>query len=462
MKLTKTFFLLLIIALAAGNLQAQNDKIKQIDSLMNAAHQIGTFNGNVLIAEKGKIIYQVAIGYADGSKTKMLTPGLRFDIGSISKEFNGTVIMMLREQSKLKLDDTVSKYLPDLPKWAEKIQIKNLIQYTSGLPNTGANSDAALESELLKLEKLEFEPGTAFIYSYNNVYLQRRIIEKITGASYKEYVESKIFKPCKMTNAVVDDPIDDPQSAKAFDNNFVESKNTQLISGGVILTAEDLYKWTNCLHSGSIINQASLKELSESFADNESSLGSAKYENEKLVTHQHQGSNFNFEAFMFTDLANDLTIIELTNNQNFKVHALRDAIVAILNDKPYQVPKKSIYLDIREKILSNFEDGIAFYNQLKETQADKYDLASEFYDLISTGKYLQRRERYDDAIRIFQLAALFDLKKSDFSYCLELIADSYLKKGSKQMAITYYKKALEKDSANKNAKGRLDEIGSGK
>jgi len=458
MKLIKYVLLLLMIAFASTNSKAQTDKIKQIDALMNEAHKLGTFNGNVLVAEKGTIIYQAAIGFADGAKSKNLTPALRFDIGSISKEFNGVGIMLLKEQGKLQLDDKITKYLPDLPKWAEKIQIKNLIQYTSGLPVGKATSDEEYRSELAKLEKLEFEPGKAFIYSNSNVYLQKRIIERISGFSYKEFAEKNILTPCKMTSALIDVPTGDPSMAKSFDNNFVESKYAQQSSGWVRLTINDLYLWTKCLNSYQIIKESSFRELAAGFGDSETSLGSTKFENNKLTIHQHHGSNYNYEAIMFSNLTDDLTIILMTNNQNFKVHALRDAIVAILNGKPFQVPKKSIYLDIREKVLANFEDGLAFYNQLKETQADRYDLAGEFFDLVNTGKYLQRRERYDDAIRLFHIAALFEVKKDDLSYCFELIADSYSKKGSRQMALIYYKKALEKDETNKNARGRLDEI----
>lgn len=458
MKLFTRIFLLLIIAFTVASVKAQDEKIKKIDELINSAHKIGTFNGNVLVAEKGKIIYQTAVGFADGTKKNNLTNDLRFDIGSISKEFNGVGIMLLKEQGKLKLDDKITKYLPYLPKWAEKITIRNLIQYTSGLPVGKATDDASYKLELEKLEKLEFEPGTAFIYSNTNVYLQKRIIEQISGLSYKEFVETKILKPCKMTNSTVDVPIDDTSMAKAFDNNFVESKYVQQSSGWVRLPIGDLYQWTKCLHSYQIIGETTFKELSEGFPNSETSLGSTKVENGKIVSHNHHGSNYNYEAIMFTDLTADLTIILMTNNQNFRVHAIRDAIVSILGGKPYQLPKKSIYLDIREKVLNNFEEGMAFYAKLKETQADKYDFAGEFFDLINTGKYLQRRERFDDAIKLFHIASFHDVKKEDISYCFELIAESYLKKDSKQMAIIYYKKALEKDQSNKNAKGRLAEM----
>lgn len=341
MYLIKLAFVYHLLLLLFSNANAQNDHVKQIGELMNAAHQIGIFNGNVLVAEKGKIIYRSAIGYADGAKTKMLSPNMRFDIGSISKEFNGVGIMMLKEQGKLKLDDKVSKYLPQLPRWADKIQIKNLIQYTSGLPVGKANTDEEYENEIAKLEKPGFEPGTAFIYSNANVYLQKRIIEKITGVAYKTFVETRILTPCKMTRAMVDLPTGDPSMARAFDNNFVGSKYVPESTGWVYLTMDDLYQWANCLHSYRILNKQSFEELAEGFGDTETSLGGAEFENNELILHQHQGSSYNYEALMMSDLPDDITVILLTNNQNFKLFELSDSIKAILRDRPYKLPKKS-------------------------------------------------------------------------------------------------------------------------
>ena len=457
--MTKNLLSLITFFIFTFPTQAQTDKVKQIDSLMQAAHHIGVFNGNVLVAQKGKIIYQSAIGYADGSKTKMLSQDLQFDIGSISKEFNGAAIMLLKERGKLNLDDKVSKYLPDLPQWAQKIRIRHLLQYTSGLPNTRAESDDEISKELQSLEKLEFEPGTAYTYSYNNVYLQRRIIEKLTGLPYKDFVESNIFKPCGMLNAAVDLPLDSQGIARAFDNSFMESNYKIKMTGLVRLTIQDLYKWIQCLHAYKIVNETSFKELAEHFGEEQSSLGDVVYENKQVQWHRHHGSNFNYEAFMLRDAAEDITVILLTNNQNFKVGALTEAILAILKDQPYTVPKKSVYLDLREKVLDNFEAGIAFYNEIKETQQDKYDFSAEVYDLYSTGKYLMRRNRFEDAIRIFHLSTLTDLSNTGgLSYAYGLIGESYLKQGNRQMAIIYYRKAAALDNSNKSAQGMLDEM----
>ncbi|MFC0183569.1 CubicO group peptidase, beta-lactamase class C family [Pseudarcicella hirudinis] len=458
-------FLILFFSIVSGNnllAQLSPTKVKQLDSLLEAAHQIGVFNGNALVSEHGKIVYHAETGYANGSKTVKLSPDHCFDIGSISKEFNSVGIMLLQEKGKLKLSDKLSKYFPELPAWAEKIQLKHLLQYTSGLPNSKALSDTAILKEISLLKNLQFEPGTAFDYNISNVYLQRAIIQKITGISYSRFVETFLLKPCKMDQSYVDKPGINTITAIPFDNNFRETIYQQNMTGWVRLPAEDLFRWAQCLNSYKIISENSFKELSEGFPNSETSLGGTKYENGKLIWHQHHGSNYNYEALMYSNLQKDITIILMTNNQNFKVHALKDAILAILEGQPYKVPKKSIYLDIREKVLNNFEQGIAFLNQIKASEQNKYDFSGEKYDLVSTGKYLMRREHFDDAIKMFHLATLANPNKEDFSYAYELIAESYYKKGSKELAIIYYKKAVEVYSENKNAAGMLLEIAKGK
>jgi CubicO group peptidase (beta-lactamase class C family) len=153
------------------------------------------------------VVYQSPIGKADASGKDMLTADYRFHIGSIAKEFNGVGIMLLKEERNLSLDDKVSKYLPELPAWANKISILNLLQYTSGLPNIKwetVKSDADIMNDLKKLDTLLFEPGTNYYYNNNNVFLQRRIIERITGMPFNAFVKQQLLIPANMNYSVVD------------------------------------------------------------------------------------------------------------------------------------------------------------------------------------------------------------------------------------------------------------------
>lgn len=462
MKHSVILWFLSFFLISAVNCVAQaSDKAGRIDSLIKAANRVGVFNGNILVAQKGKIIYSSAHGYANASKTKMLDTTLLFDIGSVSKEFNGVSIMLLKEKGKLTLDDPLSKFLPELPSWASKVKVRHLINYTSGLPGlspTSDESDSAMLNKLKAIKELQFEPGTAYIYTHSNVYLQMRIVEKLSGMPYASFIKQNIFIPCGMRNAIVDAPVDGANMAQAFDNDFRSTPYAQSTSGWVRLTAGDLYRFTTCLENFQLISKKSFEELAANFPGGESSIGTTGFTDGALQWHRHQGSNSNYEALVYTDHLQDASIVLLTNNQNFKVDAIKTAILSILADKPYHVPKRSVYLDIREKVLSNLDSGLAVYRDMKANRQDVYDFSFAVGDLISTGKFLQRRNKLDDAIALFHLALQLDAKAEDKSYAYELIAECYFKKKSLTQSLMYYETALSVYPGNKNAKGMITQI----
>lgn len=437
-------------------------EIQQIDSVMQVALRRGIFNGNIIVAQKGKVIYQQSLGSADGSDNNPLTPNLRFDVGSVSKEFNGTAMMILKEQGKLSLDNTLSAYFPEFPSWAQQIRLRHLINYTSGLPMlTPSNTDSDIYTSLLALKNLAFEPGTGYIYNHVNVYLQMRVIEKVSGQSYASFIQQYILAPAGMTETRVNYPTDSAGMARAFDNERRITPYGQNMTGWVRLPIGDFYKWSEALHQYRIISRESFAELAHNFPGGESSLGTTGFENGELIWHQHQGSNSNYEAVLYSYFPDQITILMMTNNQQMKVLPLKSTLLNILQHKPFTVPKRSLYLAIRDKILANADTGIAYYQQLRISDQETYDFSFEIGDLISTGKYLQRRSRYDDAIRIFKMAVQLDGKPADLSYGYELIGECYRQKGDKKLALEYYRNAVDKNPGNKNAVTMLEALKNG-
>jgi CubicO group peptidase (beta-lactamase class C family) len=422
---------------------------------MEAAYGRGVFNGNVLVRHGADIAYEGSFGYADSSRSVPLSSTNSFYIGSIAKEFNGTGILLLCQQGKIKLTDKVSQYLPGYPAWAETIEIRYLLSYTSGLPDVPDGSEDAMRQALMHVTKLAFEPGKAYLYSYANVFLQQRIIEKISSVSYERFMFSQILGPCGATEG---SDAASHNTALPFTNSLKPVEFDVSANRSAVFTAKDLYNWTACLASGKVLNDSSVRELGQSFGSGESSLGTAKFDGAKLLTHEHQGSGYNNEALIFSDAREKATIVLLTNTQNFKLYDLKDAILAILHGQAYTIPKKSIYLDIREGLAADFKEGLAEYLRLRRDHKDEYDFAAEPMDLISTGKYLMRRNQFDEALAILELSTTFPLPPSDLSYAYELIAQTWFKRGNKPLAIFYYQKAIGTDSNNKNARGMLDSL----
>ena len=336
-----------ILLLLTSNVFAQTKQIKQIDSLMKWSNKIGIFNGNVLVSKNNKIIYNSSFGFTDATKMNKLTSDYRFNIGSITKEFSAVALMQLREQGKLQLNDKVSKFIPELPKWANEVKIKDLLQYTSGIPNVNWKSirnDKDLFDGLIQIDTLIFKSGTNYDYNNNNIFLRQFIVERLTKIPFKDYVEKFIFEPCKMDSAELTPLKGEEKIAKGFNNNLVPDKTDLPITGGTYLTTIDLLKWINCLHNDKVINKKSLYEIGQQFnlPETQSALGQARFKNKNLIEHLHDGRAGNYEAILVSDIDEKFTIILLDNNYNGKVFEISDAIIAILKNQKYNLPNKTI------------------------------------------------------------------------------------------------------------------------
>lgn len=335
-----------ILFLFANFIVAQTNPVQQIDSLLKGSNQIGVFNGNVLVSKNNTIIYKASFGFTDATKTNKLTDNSKFNIGSITKEFSAVALMQLQEQGKLKLEDKVAKFIPELPKWANEVSIENLLQFTSGIPNViwkNIKNDKDLFEGLMAVDSLIFKPGTKYDYNNNNIFLRHFIVERIAQIPYKTYVEKFIFKPCKMDSALLTPFENEENIAKGFATNLVPDKKDLPITGGTYLTTMDLLKWLNCLHHHKVIHKKSLFTLGQPFdlPETQSALGQAKYKNEKLTEHIHHGRAGSYEALMISNLDENFTIILLNNNYSGKIFEISAAITAILKDQKYSFPKSN-------------------------------------------------------------------------------------------------------------------------
>ncbi|KIX22928.1 beta-lactamase [Flavobacterium sp. 316] len=326
------------------SITAQTNITNKIDSLMKWSYENGMFNGNILVSRNNDIIYNASFGYADANKTTKLRSDYKFNIGSITKEFSAVALLQLKEKGKLELNDKISKFFPELPKWSNEVTIKDLLRYTSGIPNVNwkkIKSNKDIFEDLKLIDTLDFKPGTKYDYNNNNIFLRQFIVEKITGEDYRNYVSKHIFKPYKMSSAEITPIENEKNIAKGFNSKLIEDKPDFLV-GGTFITTSDLLKFLNCLHTNKIINKKSLYELGQHFnSENvQSALGEAKYKNKRLVEHLHDGRAGNYDAIMISDLESNFSIILLSNNYQGKIFEISDAIISILKNQKFNLPKK--------------------------------------------------------------------------------------------------------------------------
>src|SRR5690606_40357022 len=129
----KLLFLFIILSVISANSQ-ENKKTSELDSLYTELYQKGAFNGNVLVAENGNIIFQKSYGLANEETQEKLNSNTIFELASVSKQFTAMGIVQLQKEGKVTYNDEIRKYIPELQKY-EGITIKNLLTHTAGLPD---------------------------------------------------------------------------------------------------------------------------------------------------------------------------------------------------------------------------------------------------------------------------------------------------------------------------------------
>jgi CubicO group peptidase (beta-lactamase class C family) len=438
---------------------AQDPRSAKLDSLFKNAARIGVFNGNVLVTENGKTLYQASFGYADGKKTTNLTPSYRFNIGSIAKEFNEVAIMMLQEKGKLALSDQVSKHIKDMPKWADSISILNLLQYTSGLPNSKwneINGDADNLRFLKTVAQLDFKPGTKYVYNNNNVFLQRQIVESITKMPFNDFVKEKMLKPLGMNESIVDPTVNDAKIARAFNSQQVEDPLTPPFSGWTNVTLGDFYKWANAINNFKLITPASTRTILYGFAPgNQSGLGRGTMDGNKLTTHVHDGTAGNYQALLVTAAPKNNVTLLLTNNKQGNLYTFNRAIEAILAGKPINYVKKSFSASFKQEIAAmNATQVLSFYDEKKKASADEFDFDTET-SLNDIGYSFLKSGKSADALLIFKKnTELFPT----IGNAWDSLAEATLSAGDKVNALIYYRKAYALDPSNEAAKKMIADL----
>lgn len=317
----------------------------KLDSIFTSLNQNGKFNGNVLVAKNDKVIYKKEFGFSDGKKQNALKATDRFNIGSIYKEIPAIAIMQLSEKKLLSLDDSIYKYLPNLPAWSKEVSIKNLLQYTSGLPRISWGkhkeiNDEVLLNDISEIKELESNPGDHYLYTNNSPFLLSKIIENVSGEKFAEYVRKNILQPFQLNQSTFSDVFpyaNRVSQAIPFDSNGIEDKMPFNVKSSVFLfstTTEDLFKFLKKLHTYKMISQRSLSKIGPAAdlkSDNmQSALGRVEFKNDKIIEHTHHGSSGNFECIISRNNLSKTTIILLTNTKNENVHAIKESIQEIV------------------------------------------------------------------------------------------------------------------------------------
>ncbi len=477
--------IVLFILFAFQNYGYSQDKAQKIDEFMQIYHDYGLFNGTVMVAEGGKVIYKKGFGLADMEWNIPNKPDTKFRIGSITKQFTSMLILQLVAEGKVKLDGKLSDYLPYYRKdTGEKVTVHQLLSHTSGIPSYTSlpkfmedvsRNPYPVDVFIKKFcsGDLEFEPGSKFVYNNSGYFLLGAIIEEVTGKKYEEVLKGRILEPLGMKNTGYDHSktVINNRAAgyeKTFDG-YVNSPYLDMSlpysAGALYSTVEDLYVWDQALYTEKLLSKE-MKELM--FKPHHTSSDGQGYgygwgirereipdSKEKTTSISHGGGINGFSTLIERLVDYKHLIVLFNNTGGAPLGSMSTGIINILFNNPYTPPKRSIAEKIYKTILEKDVDAaIKQYHELKKEHEKDYDFRPT--ELNRLGYQLLRENKIiKDAIEIFKLNVEVHPK---YANGYDSLAEAYMDKGDKQLAIKNYAKSLELDPNNRNAVEMLNRL----
>lgn len=295
----------------------------------------------ILVAQNGQILYQKGYGLASMEHQVPVTTETKFRIGSVTKQFTGAAILKLQEAGKLKVTDTLSKYLPDFPR-ANEVTLHHLLTHTSGIhsytnePDFMKSAPVEVKPEELirEIEKdtFDFNPGEKWSYNNSGFVILGYIIEKVSGQSFGDYLATQFFRPLAMPNTGVHASnliLAHEATGYAWDNGkWQKALNWDMTrhggAGALYSTIGDLYRWNEAVFNGQALSEASLTAAFTPVALNDGNtrvMGTAGYgygwslgEFRGLKEIQHGGGLHGFGTFLTRFPEQNFTVAVVMNS----------------------------------------------------------------------------------------------------------------------------------------------------
>lgn len=501
--MTKRAFIIIVSIFTGLPVFAQSKK-KVIDNYFNALVKNQQFSGNILVVDKGNVVYERSVGYANYTAKTPNTMNITFPIASISKIFTATAILQLKEQGLLNITDPVCKYLPAFP--YPDVTIRHVLSHTSGLPPYNAFFDNDKKEHPDKVftnkdfipgvvankKPLVYKPGDKGNYDNINYLVLALIVEKVSGTTYDNYIKKNILQPAGM-KATSLFPLPEQFNRSeiknyAYPHVYLHLYDTIPVKSNTIpyvreywhaygfrgfadyvSTIHDLRKFDQALYNNTLLQQRTLKEAfvpvklnngqnnNDGFGlgwevEKDSSIGKMVY---------HSGAAMGLSSNILRNVSNRQTVI-IFDNTHFNAHENATKIMMLLNGKKVDAPKKSlakIYghvlmrkgaIEAQQTLETLKKDTNSYYLSEDEMNSLGYDFVGN-----SNPYHLPVQHFYKQAVETFKTnVELFPGSWNAYdSYAEALLAD-----GQKQEAIKMYRKSIELNPGNENAKKVLQQI----
>jgi CubicO group peptidase (beta-lactamase class C family) len=280
---TLSMFRVVLFCACLQMLLAADSRTEAVDQLFRSWDTMSSPGCAVGISQDGQVLYKRAYGLASIEYGIPLTTASLFYLASVSKQFTATAVALAARDGKLSLDDSVRKFVPELPAYATGITVRDLIHHSSGIRDHHALSNIAgltyrrafniTEAEVVSLlarqRALNFQPGQEFGYSNANYVLLAAILRRATGMSLREHAEARIFRPLGMTSTFVHDDRRTPIRNRAQGHSPLRQGGIELDGdtvdavgdGGVFSNIEDMLRWDAALVSGTLVDSEFVQQL---------------------------------------------------------------------------------------------------------------------------------------------------------------------------------------------------------
>ncbi|MDN3593474.1 serine hydrolase [Zunongwangia endophytica] len=436
------------------------------------------FNGAILVTKNDSIIYKESFGYAHEKTKEKITTESVFYIASVSKQFTAMGIMMLQEQGKLSYDDKIKDIFLDYPTYLKTVTIRQLLNHTSGLTDTEyykltepSNKDV-LET-LMKQDSLGLENGKHFRYSNSGYVMLALIIQKISDKPIDQFFNQEIFEPLEMKNTTATNARIENISNKVAGYNLIGSKvdyeSSVIGPGGIYSTLNDLEKWNKALNTNKLISQKTLKEAFKNGKLNENSIsinmndqeygygfGWMPYEKNGKKYVQHDGTVENYRSLIKKNLTDGYDYIFLTNQGGrLAMNELTTSIDNILENSKYIKPE----IPIANKIVQEFEKNDtnkaitiiknAISGNPSEYNIDENNINRLSYTYLRDGQMIK-------SIEVFKLNTELHPNSAN---AFDSLAEGYFANKQFGLSKENYRKSLELNPENENAKVMIERIG---
>ena len=476
------FFLPFLAVLCLPQQGFGQDNPALLDELFTKYHRFEDFEGAVLVAENGQVVYQQAFGWANREWDIPNHVDTKFNLASLSKQFTAALVLLLAEEGKIELDSSLSHYYsayrPDI---GTKVTVHQLLTHTSGIPNYTSLPAVWTDSLVLRytpdelVEKfgsmdLEFEPGTEYQYNNTGYFLLSILVEKVTGQPFEEVLQERILTPLSMENTGVDDRSEIiKHRAYGYVKNLEDYTNASPMymknlqgAGNMYATVEDLLRWNNALYGGKLLSDKSLQLMTKAHTQENdgwiapysnsygyglgiATLPATSGKGRALKMYFHSGHISGFSGFMAHFPEDHHTIILLSNTGGTSTARMNEIALEaknILYGLPYQMPQRALSSTLLKVTREEgVEAAIKKYHYL--VSAFPYDYPDTENELNKLSTDLFTLQQSEAAFRILELNTVVNPGWETYLY----LARAFHAKDALPEAVNYYKKSLSENPA---------------